>query len=733
MGTNGRQTLRGLGAVAVMVVALTAGALSLASPAGAATCANEPLRTARSAALPDCRAYELVTPENVDGAGGDMLFEEGLDAARVSGDGEHLALDAKAVFFEPAELTGTLAVFSRGAGGWGMRSLVTPGTQSEKFELEVLSPDFSQVGFLSRSGLAQGAPLTFDVGPVGGPYTAAATGIVNPQGFGEGTLDGANAGVPGDVSPFSDVILETEDRELLPPGPERTAAEETLTELPTLYVWSGGRLRLVNVDNNGMLVSPCGAQLGSGESSGNNLGAVSADGARIFFTSPTNPGKAGGCLEPALYMRSGGATVDVSEPEGVSLALSERGLVKFDGASVDGSKVFFTSESALTPSAGAGPYLYEYDVEAPVEHRLTLVAGRVAEAAGRQFANPTVVVSKDGSDVYYVGTGSVEVKEGEQVSVRGFWRYDMMTRASSFVAVPSPGHNAEPEDAYVTPDGAFLMFMSGHEGTRVLGPGGLEVEPRGVGQQQLYRYDAADGSVMCVSCGDGDVAPSRGHMEIPTTQAGGLSLMKLGGAPGGPVDISNDGSRVFFQTSARLVPQDTDEDTPAEEKEGLGRASDVYEWVADGAEDGRGSFCHLANGCTFLISAGEPVGPSRFLGASEDGRNVFFSSAASLVPGAPAGFSSIYDARIGGGFPRTAGPVQCTSCQGVGAPPSQFGTGASETFAGAGNPPVPPPPGPPTSKANPKPKPKPHCRRKYKRNRGGRCVKSARSRARRKP
>jgi hypothetical protein len=721
---------RALPLAPLLAALVTAG---LPAAAGAASCPNEPLRTGRSAALPDCRAYELVTPENVDSAGGDMLFEEGLDTARVSGDGEHLALEARAVFFQPAELAGTVAVFSRGAGGWGMRSLVAPGLQGEKFQPEVLSPDFSQVGFLPTSGLTPEAPLTFDVGPVGGPYTPAASRIVNPEGRGEGAaVDGANAGVPGGVPPFSDLVLETQDRELLPPGPERTAAEETAAGKLVLYDWSDGQLHLVNVYNNGKLVSPCGAKLGFGEDSGNNLGAVSADGSRIFFTSPEKPRQTG-CGEPALYMRSGGETVDVSEPEGVSLAPSERGAVVFDGASPDGTKVFFNSESALTPGAGAGPYLYEYDVQAPAEHRLTLIAG-TAEPIEKQFANPEVTVSADGTAVYYQGTEPLEVRKGVVAPVTGIWHYDVATRASGFVAVPTPTKVAAGEQWYATPDGRFLMFMSGSEGAQVVGPGGLAVEPRGLGNQQLYRYDALNGSVSCVSCGDGARAPSQGKAETPTSVSGGSSLMKLGGAPGAPVDVSNDGSRVFFQTSARLVPQDTNEDTLEEESggnEALGRASDVYEWVADGAEDGPGTSCRLAVGCTFLISAGEPVGPSRFLGASQDGRDVFFSSAASLVPGAPAGFSSVYDARIGGGFPQKAGPVQCTACQGVGAPPPQFGASASETFAGTGNPPVPAAPAPATSKA--KSKPKPHCRRGYKRNRRGRCVKARRSSARRKP
>jgi hypothetical protein len=161
---------------------------------------------------------------------------------------------------------------------------------------------------------------------------------------------GANAGAPG-VAPFSDVVFESGDPEVLPPGPERLIAEGTLPDTQDLYVSVGGRLRLVNLDSQGKLPSPCGAELGSGEHAGNAVNAVSADGSRVFFHSPTEERAGPGCPQPQLYMRvNGRETVDISEPEGVSVPSSERGHVHWAGASPDGSRVFFTTETALTPA-----------------------------------------------------------------------------------------------------------------------------------------------------------------------------------------------------------------------------------------------------------------------------------------------------------------------------------------------------------------------------------------------
>jgi hypothetical protein len=710
--------------ICTMTVTLSLSLSLLSMPADAATCSNEPLRTGRSAALPDCRAYELVTPEHVDSAGGNLEFQESLATALASADGEHVALHTLTVFFEPgSHHTGTDAVFSRTAQGWAMHSLTAPGMQGETFTPELLSKNLSLTGFLTGSGLDSRAQM-LDVGPVGGAYTEVAGGM--PSGETEAT--GANAGAPG-VAAFSDVLFESKDHELLPPGPERLVAEETLPERPNLYLWAEGRLRLVNVDSQGKLLSPCGATLGASTFAGNAVNAVSADGSRVVFTSPVRQGEPG-CPEPGLYVRvDGRETVDVSEPqEGVVIPRSGRGLVRFAGASPDGTRVFFTSETALTPGAGVGPYLYLYTTAAARGHRLRLVGTRVETPL--ENTNPFVLVSGDGHVVYYHGTESLEL-QGHAQPVTGIWRYDTAGESSAYVATPTDG-NVPEEPLYASFDGRFLAFEAGHEGVQVLGPHGLEVEPRGVGNQQLYRYAAAAGAVTCVSCG-GDLAPARGLVELATASPHGVaSVLSTSGGLAGAADMSNDGGRVFFQTSAQLVPQDTNEATEAELRvsDFATRATDVYEWVAPGAEDGAGVFCHVANGCTFLLSAGESVGPEQFLGASEDGRDVFLSSAAPLVAGAPSGFTSVYDARTGGGFAQKAGAVECTSCQGVGNPVPLFGTPSSASFSGAGNSPPPAAAAAAKPKPRPKPKPKPRCRRGYRRSRRGRCVRVAHKSAR---
>jgi hypothetical protein len=634
---------------------------------------NEAFRTSRSASLPDCRAYELVTPREL-GRTADITFENDVDQAAVSSDGEHLVLVAKVAFLGPGvSLLGTRAVFSRAPAGWMMQSVTAPGMAGEALNMQLLSPDFSQTALEFEKEL-NSKGRTLDVGPIGGPYSTVAS---VPLAFSEETrFLGANAGTSG-VPAFSNMLLQSEDHALLPLGREREAAEEAKPGRSDLYKWSKGQLRLVNVNNEGKLLNPCGAILGAGRQEGRAINAVSADGSRVFFTSPEAPGLPG-CPEPQLYMRvDGKETVDVSEPEGISISPSQRGRVVYDGASPDGSKVFFTTGTNR---------LYEYSTDAPVGHRLTLIAEE-ADTVEEELTNPGFVVSEDGSTVYYGAKGAI-------------YRYDAITGTKSFVATPStPARALEPW--YTTPDGGFFVFPSGQPGNPAVqldGPHGREEELRGVGHDELYRYDAADGSVMCVSCGEG-VAPAKGEMLEPQPTNG---LYNSPDSSRSAISISEDGRRVFFQTSARLVPQDTNESTAAEEALNLGVGADVYEWEQDGTEEAPGVFCSAVNGCTHLISAGEAIGPERFLGASANGDDVFFTSAAQLVPQATPEFTNIYDARVDGGFPPAPPSVECTSCQGVGSPPPAFNTPATETLVGAGN----PAPSEPMPPAKPKPKPK---------------------------
>ncbi len=696
-------------------------------PPGSGHCPNEAFRVGPSARLPDCRAYELVTPENV-GNTQDMTFQGGDDKAIPSSDGEHLALQAGLTALGPAPgVAGTDAVFSRTGEGWRMTSAVAPGAGEEALFIRLLSPELSQVGLEAARKLnfVESSPITYEFGPVGGPYTPVASVPVGQSGE-ETYLAGANGGTDG-VPPFSDVLLTSTDRKIpLASGMEQDAAEEALESATNVYDYSGGALRLVNVEGEGSHAKPlnkCGAALGAGEQAQGPgaAGAVSADGSRVFFTSPTQFGPCGeGGGEsgpPRLYMRvDGRETVEVSKPaRGVQLEPSERSEARYNAASRGGSEVFFNTTTPLTagetPSEKSENKLFMYNT---VTGALTRIASRFGALTGVVSGDEFVMVSEDGSTVYYEVSGNI-------------YRYEVGSGKTSFVA-SYLNKASEGEEGYTTSNGEFLVFIAGYEGVRLAGPSGEPggpIEPRGYGHNELYRYDALDGSVMCVSCGEGVVAPPTGLAFSPVAYAS-AGLTTEDQTPT-MVQMSDDGQRVFFETTASLVPQDTNGGGKklGPFGEALG-ALDVYEWEADGVEEEPGAVCRVVVGCTHLISTGEDVEDAHFLGASSNGDNIFFASAGQLVSQATPEYTNIYDARVDGGFQQPPSPPECSSCQGVGSPPPLFNAPASETFAGAGNPVAPPqPPAANTTKRTVK------CRNGFRRGRKrDKCVRSQRKKAR---
>ena len=165
-----------------------------------------------------------------------------------------------------------------------------------------------------------------------------------------------------------------------------------------------------------------------------------------------------------------------------------------------------------------------------------------------------------------------------------------------------------------------------------------------------------------------------------------------------PEWVADEGNRVFFDSQAPLVAQDTN-----------GR-QDVYEWEREGT--GSCTAASAVNGgCQYLLSGGTSEADSWFIGASESGDDVFVASRANLAPRAGNEAFNLFDARVGGVQPVTEPLCTGTGCQGPPEPAPTFATPASVTFNGVGN--FPPPVEAkaavkPRPKAKPKPKAK-HC------------------------
>jgi hypothetical protein len=678
-------------ATVVSLFWLGAGVL-LAAPAALAEelCPNAASRQGPSNALPDCRAYEQVTPVN-KGDSQDLYpslnneFGQTLDQGIPSEDGDHFLLRTESPLTSGDSYQSSF-VFSRGAEGWTTTSL-SPGPGVHNVHAELAEPShFSWVAsedvtFTHPLGQLEEQIQSTVVGPPGGPYTTAGSSPYRNPSFGyiKTYIGGASADL-------SHVVFESENHELAPGA----SGEDTGLD-DAIYEWTGGQLRLVNVATNGSLLSPCGATLGEAGASlppGGTQDSVSSDGSKIFFDAPDVNEYAGrnvqgpGCWNyasnenpPQLYMRLDGATTvllskpntGVPNPEGPQLAI-------FVGASSDGSKVFFMSTAELTADDTTHAMeLYEYNSEAPEGERLIRVSsGESGTAEGDvQFV---AGMSSDSSTVYF--SAFRQLAQGAPAPANGavdLYRYDTATRKTTYIAMvdatdyPSGGYNAPTNLGYralatdggwyVTPDGRYLVFttslpLTGFDNKSVSG-----VQCPREGTQsfleenclELFRYSAADNSIVCVSC--------FGAAPISNAMFGRDALT----SPGLPSvrPISEDGSYVFFDTASALLPNATS---------GM---LHVYEWH---------------NGTISLISTPDDPGNAYFQGTSADGSNVFFGTHAQLVAQDTDVDGDLYDARIDGGFVKVT-PSLCTGtgCQGVPAAPPIFATPSSVTFEGVGN------------------------------------------------
>jgi hypothetical protein len=720
----------------------TAGAVCEGASGLSPACAFATLPPA-GVGLPDERSYELVTPATKEG-GSDMFALpetngefENKDRGFPAEDGGGFLLETFSPF-GPFPAAGHSAyVFdraksSRGELEWGYKSLASSSLGVQSISEPAFDPaDLSRVGVNDNIGseiTEEGGHGENLVGEPGGPYeTLHVDPTTHKSGAGTGE-EAEETQIVGGSRDLSHVVLESEpvdgngDRAC--PGAEAVKRGSALCES------AGGELKLVNVDNEGQLLGGCGASLGDGlvvksGSPGSTYRAVSADGSRILFTVPavfnrngreyTGPGCWNGATKnaPELYMRSGGATVEISTPENGVEDPTGQHPAEYAGASENDSKVFFLTETELTEEAvQLGLHdreLYEYETETG---KLTRISGGETGAAGALAA--VTAISADGSAVYFLANGVLAANAGangthatpggcvphdadtnhQEGGLCNLYRYDTDTHTIVYIATVndlafSPGGGdatsqhipTSRADWYTTPDGRYLLFKSNNALTNFNNAGSVcDIEVSG-GRQlgpcaELYRYDAqaaenGEQPLVCVSCGAGG--------ELPTGNAR-FSRSAIEGPATGPARaMSDNGAYAFFDTPTPLVSGATNE------------SLNVYEWH---------------EGTISLLDSGSEPGASYFLGYSPfvtptgegvEGGNVFIGTHDKLTVGTSNSVGNIYDARIcrpEQGAPCIQPPVgETAQCEGSGCqnPPAApiDSTPSSLTFSGPGNPTLP--------------------------------------------
>jgi hypothetical protein len=747
----------------VLAVVISAGARAEAG------CANDAFRTGLSANLPECRAYEQVSPPFKDGA----RIEE---IKAVTSDGQRVIVNALGDFGDAANSGDNATAFTyeltRTQTGWGEASLDPPASGFPWEHYLDASADFGETLWNVRTTsqslrahdlyVRDGDGALHDLGPTSPPSeTAGRAGVGEP----ESILDHfIYRGASADLSyVLFSIATPAEAPSILWPGDTTGLGALEPHAFASLYEHTGNGVsepKLVGVKNNGPLasnteaelISNCETVLGSGEGGGglgggrDTYNAVSESGSTVFFTA-VHAGQCAGVAQPALnelYARiNGSKTVAISEPilppgeectgKCKAASLSE-GV--FQGASRDGSKVFFLTEQPLLNSdEDTTTDLYEAEIEGEgasahvsrlvqVSHDPNL--GQAAEVQG------VVRVSEDGSHVYFVAKGVLASNSNGQAApsstarlgAENLYVYEpdpenpgrhttafvgMLCSDAGFSgAVGDPECNSsdsalwsreDSRPAQATPDGRFLVFSSATD---------LSAPEDTSTVNQIFRYDAQTGELARVSIGQ------NGFNANGNTNTFGAEIRTEGfagdsGAARMPGTISEDGSYVVFRSADGLTPQALNghTTTPAS-----GFAKNVYEYH---------------EGDVSLISDGQDATSTleessvRLEGITGSGGDIFFQTVDPLVPQDTDTARDLYDARIGGGFPPLPPFTSCQDaiCQGEASSPPSLPVATSATGE-AGN------LAPPVSKpAVAKPKPK-HvkCKRNFVKKHN-KCVKKS--------
>jgi hypothetical protein len=616
----------------VALVALALPLLALASLSApfvsraVASCPNESVRVGLSASLPDCRAYELVTPPDVNGR---VLVPITIEAERdgfptdlqAASGNNFIYLTYNRPLLAPGGAGGIFDVYeaARGADGWETLRRRSPDGYLQETSWAFPGGMDENHGFaFSRFRGAPGGTLLFPdnslqtiaIGSLGDEPLAQGR-YISPGAehiiFSTGSFDSG-----GSIFCRADCVIAQLEPNAPPAG---TGAIYDRT--PT------GPTKVVSL-------LPSNLPPAAGQDA--QYQGASHDGSVVAFK-----------IDGDLYVR-----IDNTETKEVT-----SGAASFAGLSSDGSYLFYVS-------GGDQGTIHRFDTRAGTDVAINPTAeGQV------------VNVSADGSHVYFI---SEEQIEGEGLALKPnlyVWSDDAaasahpvrhiatvaptdlhrtsgdleppvpsLTAWTPVVTNPSPGAAYEgieqgpgADSSRTTPHGNVLVFESRAK---------LTSYDNG-GHTEIYRYSAAD-SIQCLSCNPLQAPTGDAHLENLKVLRAGIVIHNL----------SEDGTRVFFETPEGLVGRDTD---------GI---NDIYQWHEGGEA-----------GSIDLISSGHSVEykPVLLPGFEEEawfprantifsvtpsGSDVFFQAQDELVEGAGGGGTSgIYDARVNGGFPNNPPPAAC--------------------------------------------------------------------------
>lgn len=524
--------------------------------------------------LPDNRAYELVMRYEVDG--------HEVDLNGVLGGYGYASRDGNAVDWQA--IGGCCGATSaaqetyqsyRRENGWQTKSLTLPsngeatgiaGLFGEAAMPVFWTPDLQQTIFRN--------PKTYPAGSIHpngqndlilrGPNGELTWVSQGPAGSGEeehgAVFDGA--------TPDADRVVFSSPEQLTA---DATGLEPFGTDEQYLYLRdvSAGTTTLVDVDEAGTLIGVHGASLGDagyifgGLVPANNWGtstnAISKDGSKLFFEAPL-PETTGGSLDTGrshLYMRnlSAGTTSALDEPE-------SEGWARYEGASEDGSLVFFTSNEGLggTPAV---PELYAFNTTGAAIGPVPSMSA-ISISLGNDGIQPSTTLTTEalpGEETIAVAS-TTGFGEGHRVTIEGESLTVKEVLGPTEVVLAQALANPHPIGASVAQQVGEVLGMSAiaNNGARAYfvsdvvlsqnhnSTGSAAVE----GEPNLYTYDVRSGVTTYVA--------TLGRFDVNQCEpncAGGRAFLLVG-----EPDLSRrafptpDGSALVFESTTDLTGDD---------------------------------------------------------------------------------------------------------------------------------------------------------------------------------
>ncbi len=682
-------------------------------------CANESFRVEQGATVvTSCRAYELVSPPD-GGAYGVFLPMNGTgvvpkaSGARVStsdGNGVAYVLAFNGTI-EGMEIDGDGAdtlVSRRGKSGWTWRPTGAIGTPcAVGVPFMNLSEDASSVLVRpfcrnDQEGLSKdpitGIAMDQEVASQGSLYKIDTTTNLSTFISGKFGEIPATETTPAEIVP----VVRTFSK-----SPEDSYLGGT-ADMGTVYFSSmAGLLPGIADAGSGQLAgyvykrSPAGTTLVTRDATGtpaivassltpptlDRPNAVSLDGSggtAFTFTATATQKMVAGDTNTVndVYQVGESGTTWISNTEftGVSQTPVAR---NFEGGSVDGKKIYFSSTEKLVGDGFSNGDLntvsdiYEYDAEKPSGSHLSRVAVSDPSCASatpnpcndnlsntgttNASAAKFSTVSNDGSHVFFI-SGNI-LNPSDTDGQQSLYVRDVVNSTTTYIAPVGIGvtNATNGTDAgtatgsslvanattsifaarliRLSPDGKTAAFILTTNVNLPAGMGGPDTD----GVSDLYVWRQGVG-VRRVRQG---VEPDANTTTVPIL---GCAIRNVAGQPRCRT-LTDTGSEVFFQTTDSLLPADTNS------------AQDVYA-------------VSPATGQVTLISPPGYSEATEYVDNSASGNDVFLTTNQTLDPSrdVDGGFKDLYDARAGGGLaPPSAKAESCNpvvgACQGSGSTP----------------------------------------------------------------